>query len=216
MRKKNIIISSVLILVSIIYTYLVKHVDVAPIGPNSSSVGFSSLNGWFKNIIGSNMIIYKITEVLGLLLFLIVAIYGCIGLYQLIKRKSLLKVDKEIMVLGGLYVLMMIVYVFFEKCIINYRPILIDGELEASFPSSHTILALCIALSSLKVSQRYFNKKYIKQINLVTILLMSLVFLGRTISGVHWISDIIGGVIISLTLLSIFNTIYDWTRKVSK
>ena len=161
------------------------------------------------------MTIYKITEVLGLLVIAIVLIYGCIGIYQLVKRKNLLKVDREIIVLGCFYVLMAITYVLFEKVVINYRPILIDGELEASYPSSHTILALCIALSSLKVSKEYFNKKYIKKINIITIVLMSLVVVGRLISGVHWISDIIGGIIISLTLLSYFNTVYDWNKKVS-
>ena len=213
MRKRNIIVSSVLFVVSIIYTILVKNIDVKPIGPNSSSVGFSTFNNWFRNLIGSNMTIYKITEVLGLLLFLIVFIYGTIGLYQLVKRKNLLKVDREILVLGGLYLFMMVVYVLFEKVVINYRPILIDNELEASYPSSHTILALCIALSSLKVSKRYFNKNYVKKINICTLVLMGLVFLGRTISGVHWISDIIGGVLISFMLLSIFITIYDWNKK---
>ena len=214
MNKKNIIISIILFVVSIIYTILVKIIDVRPIGPNNSKVGFGALNGWFHNLIGSNMTIYKITEILGYLMFIIVLIYGCIGLYQLIKRKNVLKVDKEIIILGCLYVFMMIVYILFEKCIINYRPILLDGELEASYPSSHTILSLCIGLSSLKVSKRYFNKKYVKKINLITIILMSLVVFGRLISGVHWISDIIGGIIISLTLLSIFNMVYDYNRQV--
>jgi undecaprenyl-diphosphatase len=215
MRTKNIVISIALTVLSVCYTLLVKFIDVDAIGPNESEVGFSKLNGWFSNLVGSNMTIYKITEVLGLLVIAIVLIYGCIGIYQLVKRKNLLKVDREIIVLGCFYVLMAITYVLFEKVVINYRPILIDGELEASYPSSHTILALCIALSSLKVSKEYFNKKYIKKINIITIVLMSLVVIGRLISGVHWISDIIGGIIISLTLLSYFNIIYDWNKKVS-
>lgn len=212
MRKKNIIISIILTVLSIIYTILVKTVDVKPIGPQESKVGFSALNKAFSNLVGSNMTIYKITEVFGLILLLLVVIYGCIGIGQLITRKSLLKVDKQIIKLGCLYVLMMVVYVLFEKVVINYRPVLIDGELEASYPSSHTLLALCVGLSSLKVSKKYFNKKYIKIISIITISLMSIVFIGRTISGVHWISDIIGGLIISLTLLSYFNLAYEWKK----
>ena len=107
---------------------------------------------------------------------------------------------------------MLIVYVLFEKIEINYRPILIDGELEASYPSSHTILALCICFSSLITSKKYFNKNYIKIINLVTIVLTSLVLFLRIISGVHWISDIIGGIIISFLLISIYQTIYFYQR----
>ena len=157
MKKKNIIIASILTVVSIVYTLLVKYVDVKDIGPNNSSVGFATLNNAFKNLVGNTNIIYKISELFGYLLLLLVLIYGCIGLYQLIKRKSLFKVDREIIILGCFYVLMMIVYVLFEKVVINYRPVLIDGVLEPSYPSSHTILSLCVGLSSLIVSQRYFN-----------------------------------------------------------
>lgn len=212
MKKRNIIISVILTIVSIVYTILVKTVDVKPIGPNNSNIGFSRLNDAFRSLIGSSTLIYKITEVFGLILLLLVVIYGCIGIGQLISRKKIFKVDREIIILGCLYVLMMVVYVFFEKVVINYRPILIDNELEASYPSSHTILALCVGLSSLKVSKRYFNKKYIKIINYITIGLMLVVFLGRLISGVHWLSDIIGGLIISFTLLSYFNLAYDWKK----
>lgn len=211
-NKKNIIIAIVLTIISVVYTMLVKNVDVRKIGPNNSSVGFGALNESFKNLIGSSNAIYKISELLGYVILLLVIIYGCIGLYQLIKRKNILKVDREIIILGCFYVLMMVVYIFFEKCSINYRPILIDGELEASYPSSHTILSLCVGLSSLIVSQKYFNKKYIKTINIITIVLMSLVLLTRIISGVHWISDIIGGIIISLTLLSYFKLAYFYKR----
>ena len=211
-NKKRIINSIAFTLISIGFTLLVKFVDVAAIGPQNSSVGFSHINGWFHNIFKGNMTIYKISELFGYVLLLLVVIYGCIGLCQLIKRKSLLKVDKEIIKLGVFYVLMLVVYVLFEKVEINFRPILIEGTLEASYPSSHTILSLCVGLSSLIVSQKYFNKKYIKLINGITIGLMVVVLLTRIISGVHWISDIVGGIITSLTLLSYFRLMYDWNN----
>lgn len=213
MKKKNIMISLILTGVSIIYTLLVKYVDVKAIGPNDSSVGFAGINGFFSKLIGSHMFIYKISELLGYVLLLLVLIYGCIGLYQLIKRKSLLKVDKELIKLGCFYVLMLVVYILFDKISINYRPVLMDGVLEPSYPSSHTILSLCVGLSSLIVSRKYFNKKYIKQINMITIILMSAVILTRIISGVHWFSDILGGIIISLTLVSYFVLVYYSDKK---
>lgn len=216
MKKKNIILSIFLTIVSIVYTYLVKTYDVKSIGPNNSSIGFSKINNLFRNLIGSHMNIYKITEILGLVVILIVAIYGILGLYQLIKRKSLFKVDRELYILCGLYVLMGAVYVFFEKFIINYRPILIDNVLEASYPSSHTILAICICISSLIVSRNYLRQKHQKLVDIITILLLLGVFLGRTLSGVHWISDILGGVLISCTLLMYFYTLYDYNRKRSR
>ena len=216
MKKRNIIISIILTILAIGYTFLVKKVDVKTIGPNNSVVGFAKLNKAFSNLVGSNMTIYKITEILGIVVILIVLCYGLIGLIQLIKRKSLFKVDRDILLLGGLYVLMGIVYVFFEKVIINYRPILIDGELEASYPSSHTILAICICVSSLIVSKNYIPEKYKKISDVVTIILLLGVFIGRMVSGVHWISDILGGVIISMMLLMYFYTIYDIRFKKNK
>lgn len=215
-KKRNIFLGVFLTIISIVYTYLVKTYDVKSIGPNNSEVGFSKINSWFSNLIGSHMSIYKITELLGYIVILIVGIYGLIGLYQLIKRKSLFKVDKELYILGGLYASMAIVYVFFEKFIINYRPILIEGELEASYPSSHTILAICICISSLIVSRNYVRKKYQGLVDTLTILLLLGVFFGRIISGVHWISDILGGVLISCTLLMYFYTLYDYNRYKSR
>lgn len=211
-NKRNLILSLVLTVVTVVYTYLVKTVGVTAIGPRNSSVGFYKMNYWFMKSIGSNMTIYKFTEIVGLIVLLIVAIYGVIGLLQLIKRKSIFKVDREIISLGILYVLMLIVYVFFEKFIINYRPVLIDNELEASFPSSHTVLAICTCISSLIVSKKYVPKKYLNLSAVITILLLTFVFVGRTISGVHWLSDIIGGVIISSTLLMYFYTILNWKK----
>lgn len=209
-KKRNLFLSIFFTVISIVYTLIVKNIDVKAIGPNNSSVGLSSLNNWFKNLIGINMDIYKLTEILGLCTFVIVGIYGVTGLIMLIKRKSLFKVDREIISLGVLYVLMGIIYLLFEKVVINYRPILIDGELEASYPSSHTLLSICICISSLIVSKKYLDNKKYNIFTFLTMLLLTLVFIGRTISGVHYLSDIIGGVIISINLLMIFYTILRW------
>lgn len=214
MKKKNIITSITMIILAVIYTILVKIIDVAPIGPNNSEVGFSKINGFFHNLLGSNMTIYKITEILGIIPLLMAGIYAIIGLVELIKRKSLTKVDYEIYALAGLYVVVLGLYVFFEKCIINYRPILIDGVLEASYPSSHTLMALCICGSSIIVNKRIFHKKIFNLENKLSIFLMITIILGRFISGVHWFSDIVGAIFISLALLSSFYTaISSFTHK---
>ena len=209
---RNIIMSFIMTVFSGVYVYLAKTLDVKAIGPNNTSVGFSTINKAYADMIGSNMTIYKLTEIFGLLVFIIVGVYGIIGIYQLFKRKSLFKVDREIIGLGILYVLMISVYLIFDKIAINYRPIIIDGELEPSFPSSHTMLAICTCVSSLMVYKKYVPNKYNYLVLFTTTLLLTLVFLGRAISGVHWISDILGGVIISLTLLTYFYTIIKWKK----
>ena len=207
-NKKNILICVLLVLLSIIYTILVKYVDTSIIGPNGSVVGFSSLNSFVFNLTGNNMTLYKITEILGIIPILIALMYAVIGLIQVIDRKSL-KVDKELIALGILYVVVILIYVFFEKCIINYRPVIIDGVLEASYPSSHTLLSICICGSSLLINKYLFNnEKIYKYINIISIISMVLIVLGRLLSGVHWASDIIGSIIISITLLKILETYY--------
>ena len=208
--RKNIIISIIMVLISIIYTIIVKKIDVQNIGPNNSSVGLAKINGYFTELIGSNMLIYKITEILGIFAILVAMLFAIKGLLQLIKRKSILKINKEILALGCLYIIVIILYIFFEKVIINYRPILIDNELEASYPSSHTMLAICICLSAIKVNKYLFkNQKFISYFNAYLIFLAISITVGRLLSGVHWLTDIIGGILISLSLIKIFNTYID-------
>lgn len=208
LKKKNIIISICLIILSVIYTILVKYVDVAPIGPKASSVGFSTLNKFVFNFLGRSNIWYNITEVLGMISILIALFYALIGLYKLIKNKSILKIDKEIIILGIFYFVVLLVYLFFEKVIINYRPILVKGVLEASYPSSHTMLSICICLSAMIINNKlYKNMRISKIINTLSIIIMITTTVGRLLSGMHWVSDILGGIIISICLSYIFKTV---------
>lgn len=206
-EKKKIIVSLILFVVALIYTILVKNIDLAQIGPNGSIVGFSKMNSLISNYIGVNMIWYKITNFIGLISAFLVIYYVLIGIKQFIKEK---KVDDKIIILGIFYIVFAIVYLFFEKVIINYRPTLINGELEASYPSSHTLLAICICGSSIIMSKYYINSsKARKVINILTYILMFTIIVGRILSGVHWASDIIGGVLIGLFLLVTFKNLIE-------
>lgn len=212
--KEYILSSVALTFLSILYIVILKTTDVKMIGPKGTSVGLSSINSFFKDLLGNNITIYKITEVFGLIAIAIAGIYALLGLLQLIKRKSIKKVDKKIISLGILYALVVIVYVLFEKVIINYRPVLMDGEIEASFPSSHTMLAICICVSAILTNKNYIkNKKYLKITNIFIVAVMLVVVIGRFISGVHWFTDIMGGLIISITLLNYYLTIDNFLEK---
>ena len=204
-ENKKIIRITILFFICIVYTLLVKYYDTNAIGPKHTIVGFSALNALFSNLTGYNEFFYKLTEYLGILPFVIVGYYGMTGLIQLIRKKNILKVDKRLLFLGGLYIAVLLVYILFEHVIINYRPFLIDKELEASYPSSHTMLALCVCLSSLLINKYYIkNKKVLKIVNIAIIILMFALVIGRILSGAHWITDIIGGIIISAFLVYIY------------
>jgi len=212
-KRKNIIISSILISLSIIFTILVKVVDIQAIGPNNSSVGFATINQFFVNIIGVNMTFYHITDWLGIIPIIIAMSYATIGILQLIKRKSFKKIDKEIITLGIFYIILIVIYIFFEKVIVNFRPVLMDGYLEASYPSSHTLMAVCLCGTAIIVNKKLFNNIISKIVNILSLVIMIVTVVGRFISGVHWFTDILGGVIISATLLMTFYTIIQLIQK---
>lgn len=189
---------------------LVKYVDVSMVNETGTTIGLSHINMGFAAFTGVNVIWYKVTTVLGVFLLLFAGGFALIGLLQLIQRKSLLKVDYEILSLGGLYVVVVFLYALFEKVIINYRPILMDGktEPEASFPSSHTMLVCVVMGSALMLIDRYIrDEKVARILKNICIVLIILTVVGRLICGVHWFTDILGGVLLSATLLMIFNNV---------
>ena len=212
-KKRNFLISGILLLISITFTILVKVVDVKQIGVNNSSIGFATLNQFIFETTGVNMIWYHITDWLGLIPIFMAIVYAFIGLIQLIKRRSIFKVDKEIILLGLYYIVVIALYVFFEKVIINYRPILMDGFLEASYPSSHTLMTLCICGSSILINKKLFNNKITKFINCLSIIILTITVVGRLISGVHWFTAIIGGILISSGLLMTFYSLLSIIKK---
>ena len=205
-RRKEILLCGGLFAVAIIYTLLVKYIDVQEIGPNDSLVGFATINNFMFNLTGVNMLWYDITNWWGFVPLFIAFIYAMIGFIQMIKRRNILKVDKEILGLGVYYIIVIGLYIFFETCIINYRPTLMDGILEASDPSSHTLLSVCICGSSLIINKYLFkNRNFFKAENIISILSILVIVIGRFISGVHWFTDIVGAILISIALLKAFN-----------
>ena len=212
-KKRNFLISTILILLAVVFTILVKVVDVKAIGVNETNIGFATLNQFVFKTTGVNMIWYHITDWLGIVPVFMAIVYGIIGFIQLIKRKSLFKVDIEIMILGLFYIIVISLYIFFEKVIVNYRPILINGFLEASYPSSHTLMAICLCGSSIIVNKKLFNNKITKFIDGLSVVIIFTTVIGRLISGVHWFTDIIGGMIISIALLMTLYSVIDIIKK---
>ena len=207
MKKQNKILYTAIIFLSlfIVWTVLLKFVDLKPIGPDNSTVGLATINGYFHNLTGVNMTLYTITDWLGLIPIFICLIFGVIGLFEWIKRKSFLKVDFEILALGGFYILVIILFLLFEKVVINYRPVLINGYLEASYPSSTTLLTMCVMPTAIIEFNRLIKNKSLSNFITVAIALFTaFMVIARLISGVHWLSDIIGGALLSIGLVTLY------------
>ena len=211
MKKKNkkaLVWGASLLAAFVLWTVLVCFVDVQAIGPEGSSVGFATLNGYVHNLTGVNMSLYVITDWLGLVPIGIAFGFAVLGLVQLIKRKSLLKVDRSILVLGGFYIVVMAVYILFETVVINYRPTLIDGYLEASYPSSTTMLVMCVMPTAMmQLRDRIKNKAFSRCVMIAVAAFVAFMVIGRLVSGVHWVTDIIGGALVSSGLVITYATV---------
>lgn len=206
--KHLLVIGGALIVAFAIWTILVLMLDVQPTEQNGTDVGFATFNVWFHRLTGVHLTLYVITDWLGLIPIFVCMIFAGIGFIQLIKRKSIFRVDYDILILSVYYLIVIVCYVAFEIYPINYRPLLIDGVLEASYPSSTTLLVLSVMPTlDFEVKRRIDNMLLGKIICSITNVFMTFMVMGRLFSGVHWFTDIVGSVILSAGLFCIYKSI---------
>ena len=206
MNVKKQFISGILFVAAFaIWTWLIQVIDVQPVGQSGTDIGFAAFNCWFHKLTGVHMMIYIITDFMGLVPILVCMVFGVLGIVQLVKRRSLFKVDFDIVLLGIYYVIVIMCYLIFEMIPINFRPIFIGGFLEASYPSSTTLLVLSVMPTLVfQANHRLENVKAIKLIDVLTVLFLLGMVIGRLISGVHWFTDIVGSVLISTGLFYMY------------
>lgn len=187
------------------FTFAVKTIDVKAIGPNDSVVGFAFFNQSVKDFFGTNMFLYYLTDWLSIIAIVNMFSFAVVGFIQLIKRKNLFNVDYNFLLLGVFYIIIFGIYALFEAVVINYRPILIEGYLEASYPSSTTMLILCVMPTTImQINRLIKNKKASIPLNIIIIIFTIFMVVCRMISGVHWLSDIVGGTILSGALVTLY------------
>jgi len=206
-KNRNILITGFASLAAFaVWTVLVKFVDVRAIGPMESNVGFAELNEWVHNFTGENLALYDLTDLLSVIPLGLVGGFGVLGLTQLIKRKNLFKVDADILVLGGFYIAVLALFLLFEVCVVNYRPVLIEGVLEASYPSSTTMLSMCVLpTAAMQMNERIKNTALRRGTVWTIHAFTAFMVVSRLISGVHWFTDIIGGALLSAGLVMIYH-----------
>ena len=209
-RKKMFFMGAGFLGAFVLWTVLVSYVDVRAIGQNASSVGFATLNGYVHNLTGVNMFLYTITDWLGLVPIGVAFGFAVLGLVQWVGRKSLFKVDRRVLALGGFYIIVLAMYIFFEIVVINYRPVLIDGYLEASYPSSTTMLVMCVMPTAMMQLHARIKSDVFRRCVLISIAAFTaFMVIGRLASGVHWLTDIIGGALVSAGLVITYASVSD-------
>ena len=208
MKKRNFCSALGLLAAFALWTLAIRLIDVQAIGPQESTVGFATLNSFVHNLTGTHMTLYVITDWLGLVPVAFGFGFAVLGLVQWIKRKSILKVDRSILILGGFYIATLAAYLFFESYVVNYRPVLIGGYLEASYPSSTTLLVLCVMpTAAMQLRQRIKRPVLRRCVSIAITAFIGFMVIGRLISGVHWLTDIIGGILLSAGLVITYDSL---------
>ena len=191
-----------LLLLFALWTWVVSAVDVRPIGPGGSCVGLASLNEAFHEWTGVHMGLYLATDWLSLVPVGCVLGFGVLGLVQLVRRRSLLRVDRDLLVLGLFYAVLLGAYLFFEGHVVNWRPVLIEGVLEASYPSSTTLLVTCVMSTTFMQVTRRMRPCVARRVAQLSVAVFALLMVGaRMVCGVHWLSDVVGGLLLSAGLV---------------
>ena len=202
MKRKTLGSAAGLLASFVLWTLLICFVDVRPIGPNNSSVGLAAINHFVHDLTGVRFALYHVTDWLGLVPIGVCMGFGILGLVQWIKRGHICKVDWSILVLGGFYIVTIAVYLLFERVVINYRPVLIDGVLEGSYPSSTTLLTMCVMpTAAIQLRTRIQRRGFRRGVVFAIAVFTGFMVIGRMLSGVHWITDIVGGAFLSAGLV---------------
>ena len=204
---KNFILAGVMFFAFVLFTIGVSTIDVQAIGPNGSIVGLATWNLMIFQKIGVHPLWYTITKWLGYVSIMVAGGFAILGLLQFINRKSIFRIDRDILLLGFFYCLVMVAYVLFEIVIINYRPVIIDVEegLEASFPSSHTMLVICIMSTAIMQFHSRIKAKAMRVlVKILSVIIIVVTVVGRLISGVHWFTDIIGGLLLGAAFVMLY------------
>ena len=209
--KVGFITAACLLTTFVLWTLIVSFLNVQQIGPRGSSVGLAGINAWVHNLTGVNFDLYNITDWLGLVPVAVGFGFAILGLVQWFVRKNIANVDASILILGGFYIITLAAYLFFEYVVINYRPVLINGYLEASYPSSTTLLVLCVMPTAImQLHDRIKSTVFRRCVEAVMCAFIGFMVIGRLISGVHWVTDIVGGILLSGGLVALYYALVKW------
>ena len=201
--KKGLCITIISFTLFIVLFILLKTVDV-------KEVGLYGLNHTYYHEYN------KVLDIISDVIFYIVLAFNIflIGfvIYKMVKKKE--KIDYKFLVYVLVLSLGIIIWLLFDYVFkINNRPNIIDGKVEASFPSTHVLLTTYIMLSSPYIFLKMDGKKGLENQNklgfeeIITIIFMAIMLVMvilRLYSGMHWLTDCVAGLLLGIFLFGIY------------
>ena len=214
MRKKQSFIYMVTAYaVFILFTVLITTVDVKVFKATDSKIGFYSLNTKVLNLISGSEKWDKITDLGIIFLMACCLIPPFVGFIQLIKRKSLKKVDFCLVAFTISVGILVLFFILFEVVHVNYRPILENGKKKGSYPSSHTLGATFAFLALNSLLLKYVKNKYAYYTLSALLAVISVItIVGRLLCQMHFITDIIGAILLSCAVYFTYDYICSFKK----
>lgn len=196
-KKKWLCIAVILTIIFISYTLVIKFVDVQTEG--EITVGLGTINFWWRDLVGLSLVWNYISNVVAILVLFQV---GLLLLWQfviLLRRKKIGQLAKHWWMFDVSLVILVSCYFLFEVLIINYRPIVINGVVDSSYPSSHVLLfCTVIPLVVRTVFRENKSWRWLSFVMCVGLLVLGVI--ARLLSGYHWLTDITGGVLLGIVI----------------
>lgn len=203
--RRDLVAGMALLAAFVLWMALVQLVDMQPVGQNGTLVGLAAFNVWFHGLTGVHMALYAITDWLSLVPVAVCLGFGTMGATQLVMRRSLFAVDPDLLLRGVYYVLIAAAYLVFEAFPINYRPTPIDGVMEASYPSSTTLLVLGVMPTlAYQIARRSKGIQAKVAVAAFVAAFSAFMVAGRLFSGVHWATDIVGSILLAAGLFTMY------------
>ena len=184
----------------ITFTVMVRCVDAHYI-EDVGYLGFYTLNMNVNEFVRQqdNHLFDVLTDILLFLSLATVLPFAIIGIHQLVKRKSLAKVDPLIYFMLGAYILSVVHYVTFILTSINASPLSTPDEIKQSYPSTHVFIFITYLFVALTGLFRYIKMSKVAKISAICVvsILSIIMVIFRLYSGQHYLTDIIGGVLLA-------------------
>ncbi len=120
--KRYLVWAVILLALFLMLIGLLLNVDVRNVGVEGIALGLAHMSPQLFSLFGIHPWWYELSEWLGVVSLLVVAGFGLLALTQLIRRRSLKRVDQSLYVLFAFYGVLALLYLFFEQVVLNYRP----------------------------------------------------------------------------------------------